>query len=159
MAGYCRRKSEQGNTTLGYMLASVALLGVVLLLLEFYKVYTVKQNIDIELSRAVNIALDLSMMDIYRRDHVLVLDEGVARDSFFSYLHTELNLDGNLVYRDEGGKEIFELDIETLFIQGEPPIISMRGSIVFRPTYFGNMYLGHIRFPVRAGSHNKRILD
>ena len=153
-----RIKSDCGFATLSYLLVSVMVLGLVMLLLEFYRIYTVKQNLDIELSRAVNIALDLSMMDIYRRDHELELDVGDAIDSFYSYLHNELKLDGNLINRDASGNEVFELVIDDLFIQGSPPVIRLRASILIKPTYFGNMYLSKIKFPVRAASHNRSLL-
>ena len=157
MATHKTRKNENGMTTLNYLFMSLVIFGVILLLFEFYRIYTIKQNVDIELSRAVNTAVDLSMMDIYRRDHVSELDAGLASDSFHSYLNNELMLDRNLIYHDDSGNEIFELDIEELSIQKSPPLIKVQGRITFRPTYFGNIYLDYIHFPVKAASHNKRM--
>ena len=154
-----RLRKENGVMSLGYMLASLLILGIILLLFEFYRIYTIKQNLDVELSRAVNIALDLSMMDIYRRDHQLELDAGSAKDHLFSYLNNELKLDGNLRYHDSKGKEVFELNIDDLFIQKAPPVIKLRVSVIIKPTYFGNMYLDNIRFTVKAASQNNRIGD
>ena len=142
---------------MGYLLASLLIFCIILLLLEFYRIHTIKQGVDIELSRTVNIALDLSMMDLYRRDRQLELDVAVAREQVFSYLHTELELDGNLRYYDGSGNEVFELVIDELYILGSPPTIRLSGGVYIRPTYFGNMYLNMVRFPVKVASQNKRI--
>jgi hypothetical protein len=150
-------KKEDGYFFLGHLMTAFFILGVLMLLTEMYRIYTIKQNVDIELSRAVNIALDLSMMDIYRRDHALELDPGIARASFYSYLHDDLKLDGSLSYRDSSGREIFSLDIQDLIIQASPPVIKLNAGIEFKPSYFGNFYLTYIRLPVRAASQNKRI--
>jgi hypothetical protein len=150
-------RKEGGFFTVGYLLIAFAILGVLLLISELFRIHTIKQNVDIELSRAVNIALDLSMMDIYRRDHELELDIDAARASFYSYLRDDLQLDRSLSYRDSDGKEIFSLYIQELTIQASPPVIKLRASIEFKPTYFGNMYFKYIRLPVKAASQNKRV--
>ncbi|MCL2146378.1 MAG: hypothetical protein FWH52_01100 [Synergistaceae bacterium] len=150
-------RNESGMTSLGYLLVSFVVLGVFLLLFEFYRIYAVIQNVEIELSRAANIAVDLSMMDLYRRDHILELDSGLARESFYSYLYTEMQLDRNLRRYDDRGNEAFWLNIEELFIQSSPPELRLRASISMRPTYFGNIFLENMRFPLKAASQNKRL--
>ena len=150
-------RSESGMATFGFLFASFLALGVFLLLFEFYRIYTIVQNVDIELSRAVNIAVDLSMMDEYRRDRELVLDVDKAYESFYSYLHSELKLDGNHVFHDKNGKAVFRLEISDLAILAAPPGIRARAHIELRPTYFGNFYLDSMRFPVGAASQNRRI--
>ena len=146
-------KSTKGSAMLGAVIACMVIAVFATLLLEWHRVYTVKENMDRELSRAVNLAIDLSMDDTARGYHSSKIDTQIARNEFYSYLENDMNLGGAL----SGPNDEFRLFIESLDIQPDPPSISVTGHIELKAGYFSIM--PKINIPVKAKSRNRRTDD
>ena len=146
-------KSTKGSAMLGAVIACMVIAVFATLLLEWHRVYTVKENIDRELSRAVNLAIDLSMDDTSRGYHSSKINADNARNEFYSYLENDMNLGGSL--RDPNDE--FGLVIENLDIQSNPPSISVIGHVELKAGYFSMM--PKVNIPVKAKSRNRRTDD
>ena len=74
---------------------------------EFYRIHLLQQDIEYQLQRTVNCAVEFAMGDSYRQDKIVNLDVGEAKREFYTYLQDDVGLDsrhrkyknGNLVYR------------------------------------------------------------
>ncbi|WP_313559183.1 hypothetical protein, partial [Ruminiclostridium cellobioparum] len=92
--------NNKGTSAVGVILACIIIVFGTVLILEVFRYYSVKDSMDKELSRAVNIAIDIAMDDNKRKIHVSSIDEDIAAQEFYSYLIDELKLDDELIYDD-----------------------------------------------------------
>ena len=155
-SGFANSGSTSGITTIGLMLALVVVFTAFLGVIEFYRLFTVRMSIEEELGRAVSIAADTSMLDVYRREHVSELNPAVASKVFYEYLHESMGASSDLVIYDKKGRVMVKLYIEQLKIINEPPSIHARGSVGIRPLFIGELFTDEIRLTVRGSSVNRR---
>lgn len=74
---------------------------------EFFRIHMLQQDIEYQLQRSVNCAVEYAMGDSYRQDKITNLDVATAESEFYTYLLDDVGLDslhrkykdGNLVYR------------------------------------------------------------
>jgi hypothetical protein len=148
---------SEGFTGVGALLALAVVMIAFLFVCEFFRAYSIKQGMDIELARAANTAADLAMSDLYRQDHLSQLDEGAARDWFYAYLRDDMGLtEGAWEARGADGGVVYALEIERLEIERVPPRIRVSAEVSVRPAFLGGVFPGSIRLPVRASSVNRR---
>jgi hypothetical protein len=138
------------------MLALAVILAAALLLFELYRAYTIRQSVEVELSRAVNTAVDLAMSDLHRQDHLSELNAGEAYAYFYQYLHENMALSGDLRAYDARGGELYALRIDALDIERSPPNIRVRALIALKPAFLGGTLFGEFTLPVRGRSINRR---
>lgn len=146
-----------GASGAGALLAFAAVFIVFVCIGEFIYAFNIKQKLDIELTRAVNTAVDLSMSDLHRQDKISELDEEIAFGSFYDYLYDDMNLSNKLEARSPGGKILYALDIKSLVISKSPPGIYVSGEAAVTPLFFGPIPSGQIRIPIRGNSVNRRM--
>ena len=150
-------RNEDGVTTIGVLLALTAIFVLFLCVIEFYRAFTIKQSLDAEISRALNTAVDMAMIDQYRQDHISELNPATAYDAFYAYLFDNMELTSDFKAFDKLGREIYVLDIERLDIDAAPPKISVTATAHVRFAYVGNIVLDEIRFMIRGSSENRRL--
>lgn len=146
-------KGAAGVLVLFFVLFFIIAFGAVM---QWMQVNTVKENIDRELSRAVNISIDLSMMDNYRYDRISRIDSDVAKDVFYLYLFEELGLDSDM-NRYIDGRLQYHLEFETINIIESPPQFTVEGRVLIDPIYFKDLLDTKIEIPVKAKAKNQRL--
>ena len=149
-------KSESGSAGAGVLLLFSAILIAFLLAGEFFYAFGVKHNIEIELSRAANIAVDLAMSDTHRQERISVLNADIAYNEFYMYLYNNMKLSPSLEAYAPGGGLIFSLEIAELSIDPSPPGISVSAAVAVQPLFLGRAAPAPLRFAVRGSSINRR---
>ena len=147
--------NNKGTSAVGVILACIIIVFGTVLILEVFRYYSVKDSMDKELSRAVNIAIDIAMDDNKRKIHVSSIDEDIAAQEFYSYLIDELKLDDELIYDD--GKLKYQLRLDNVNIQSDPPKFEVEGMIILRPEFFTDFIPFNIEIPVKAKARNQRM--
>ena len=147
---------SSGAAGLGAMLMFAAAIISFLLVCEFYYVFSVKQSIDTELSRAANIAVDMAMSDAHRQDRLSEMDAGAAYDSFLDYLYNDMSLTSRLEARSQKGEVIYSLEMKSVEIESSPPGLRATATVTLRPAFIGRAIPVPIRFSVRCSSANRR---
>lgn len=150
-------RADSGAAGVGALLLFATVAVVFILVSECFYVYNIKQNIDIELARAANTAVDMSMSDAHRQDRISELDEEAAYVRFFNYLYDDMNLTSRLEARSPGGSNIYILEIDNLTVTRSPPGISITGTIAVQPLFISGIIHAPIRVPVRCNSINRRF--
>lgn len=123
---------------------------------EWYRIFTLKEYIDTEMSRALNIAVDSAMLDEYRMEHISKIDLAVAKSEFKSYLSTEMKLNSSNE-RLEKGKVIYKLIITKEVLDESPAKYEVTGIIRTKPVILGNLVSLDIDIPFKQTSRNQRF--
>jgi hypothetical protein len=71
-----------GFIGVGLLLAFMVVISVFVLVCEYYRAFTIRKSVIVELSRALNSSIEMSIMDEYRKDHISRLDEDIANETF-----------------------------------------------------------------------------
>lgn len=66
-------ETKSGAVNVFFILFIMAFIIITAVTVEFYHIFTVKEYIDTELSRALNIATDYAMLDEYRMEHTSMI--------------------------------------------------------------------------------------
>lgn len=146
-------KGSAGVFMLLFMCVFIIAIGAVF---QWQQVNTVKENLDRELSRAVNIAIDLSMLDKYRMDHISRIDKDTALNEFYLYLLDELQLDSDMKRYNEG-QLVYQLVIDNTQISESPPEFSVEGRVIMKPLFFKDIIELDFEIPVKAKARNQRL--
>ena len=105
---------------------------------EFYRIHLLQQDVEYQLQRSVNCAVEFSMGDSYRQDKIINLDVNLAKREFYKYLSKDVGLDsshrkyqdGKLDKASVPGKNIeLSIDID-LQMYGEKLMRNKIGSVV-----------------------------
>ena len=62
---------------------------------EFYRIHLLQQDVEYQLQRSVNCAVEFSMGDSYRQDKIVNLDVNLAKREFYKYLSEDVGLDSS----------------------------------------------------------------
>lgn len=148
-------KNNRGTSGIVVILGCFLIGLATIMLLEIYRYYTVKDSIDKELSRAVNIAIDMSMDDEKRKLHMSSLKTDDAIQEFYSYLQDELGLDEELKYNADNLK--YQLVLNNVKVQSDPPEFEVQGTVFLKPEYISDLVPYQIEIPVKAKARNQRM--
>ena len=128
---------------------------ITVLTVEYYRIYTVKEYIDDEMSRAVNIAVDTAMLDEYRQVHVSFINIDTAKKTFNDYLYNEMQLN-SANERFDNGKFQYRLIIEDTVIEESPAKYTVKGTLQMRPILLEKLVPIDIDIPFKQTSRNQR---
>jgi len=148
---------DRGSAGIGALLLFAVTIAAFLLVCEFFYAFNVKQGVEIELTRAVNTAVNLAMSDAHRQDRLLELDAGAAYDSFHEYLHYDMKLSSSFEARSAKGDLLYTLELENVIINPSPPGMRVSAYVTARSLFFGKIAPAPLRFLVRCSSVNRRI--
>ena len=62
---------------------------------EFYRIHLLQQEVEYQLQRSVNCAVEFSMGDSYRQDKIVNLNVDLAKREFYKYLSEDVGLDSS----------------------------------------------------------------
>lgn len=151
--------NERGTAFIS-LIPILLLISVILcLLLEVYRDFTVRDNITINLNRAGNIAVDLAMLDTFRKDRISRIDSDKARLEFLGYLKSEMKVSGSYPnYSYSSANLQYKLNIHQLTITEQPPKITCEATIIMSPIFLSEWLQGiQVEFNVKSITHNVRI--
>lgn len=149
-------KAKNGSANVFFILFIVAFIIITVVTVEFYYMFTVKEHIDTELSRALNIATDSAMLDEYRMEHISMIHIPTAVNEFDSYLHNEMKLNSSNE-RVEGGKVKYKLVITDTKIEQSPAAYQVSGYVRVKPVLLSNLVSVDIDIPFKAKARNQRF--
>jgi len=149
---YC----QSGSLGAGALILYAVVIIVFILISEFMYIFNIRQSVDVELTRAVNTAVDMSMSDLHRQDKLSELDVELAYNSFFDYLYKDMDLSRRLEARSRGGALVYTLEIERLDISRAPPGISVSCVLSPSPLFISRIVPAPVRLPIRVSSANRR---
>ena len=121
---------------------------------EFYRLHILQQDIEYQMQRSVNCAVEYAMGDAYRQDAITRLDVTAAKSEFYKYLGTDVGLDSyNRKYKS--GKLIYTVYFTSVSGTADPAVLIVRGNIKARSIF--NFLMGEIEIPFKVSSTNFRI--
>jgi len=121
---------------------------------EFYRIHLLQQDIEYQLQRTVNCAVEFAMGDSYRQDKVVNLDVGKAKREFYTYLQEDVGLDSRH-RKYKGGKLAYRLYFSSVDGTSNPAVLTVRGEAEASSLFA--FLTGDIIIPFEISSTNYRI--
>lgn len=146
---------KKGFSNVFFILFLFVFAVVTSLTVEFYHIFTVKEYIDTELSRALNIATDYAMLDEYRMEHISMIDIPTAKNEFNSYLHSEMKLNSSNE-RIKNGEVVYTLVIKKLTAENDPVKFEAVGVVRTKPVLLSSLVPVNIDIPFKVKARNQR---
>lgn len=148
-------KRKKGFANTFFVLFLFVFIVITTVTVEFYHIFTLKEYIDTEISRALNIATDFAMLDEYRMEHISMIDIPIAKNEFFSYLHNEMKLNSSNE-RIENGKVVYTLVINKLTAENDPVKFEASGIVRTKPVLLFNLVPINVDIPFKIKARNQR---
>lgn len=149
-----RRKN--GLVNVFFLLFVFVFVIITVVTVEFYHIFTVKEYIDTELSRALNIATDSAMLDEYRMEHISMIHIPTAINEFESYLYNEMQLNSSNE-RIEDGKVKYKLIISDTDVTSSPASYRVSGVVRMKPVLLSTLVPIDIDIPFNVKARNQRF--
>lgn len=120
---------------------------------EFYRIHLLQQDIEYQLQRSVNCAVEYAMGDSYRQDKITNLNVGVAKTKFYKFIRDDMGLDSNnRKYKD--GKLVYTLEFVSVNGTSNPAVFNVKGYASARSLF--SFLTGNIEIPFDISSTNFR---
>lgn len=148
-------KRKKGFANTFFVLFLFVFIVITTVTVEFYHIFTLKEYIDTEISRALNIATDFAMLDEYRMEHISMIDIPIAKNEFYSYLHNEMKLNSSNE-RIENGKVVYTLVINKLTAENDPVKFEASGIVRTKPVLLSNLVPINVDIPFKVKARNQR---
>ncbi len=121
---------------------------------EFYRIHLIQQDIEYQLQRSVNCAVEYAMGDSYRQDKIVNLNVSQAKSEFYKYLIEDVGLD--LKHRKyKNGKLTYRLYFTDVSGTSNPAVLSVKGRAEASSLFA--FLTGGIKIPFEISSTNYRI--
>lgn len=140
----------------GFVLFLIVFTVITVFTIEYYRIYTIKEYVDDEMSRAVNIAVDTAMFDEYRQVHISFIDINTAKETFDDYIHNEMKLNRRNERFDNNGNFQYQLIIKDETIEESPAKYTVKGTLRMRPVLLEKLVPVNIDIPFKQTSRNQR---
>lgn len=147
-------KSQKGGTIFFIFIIVFVILTLSAIIIEYFRLETMYQQVEYELQRGVNTAVEYAILDEYRRDDVLKMDIAIAQRELYDYFNKNMKLDQEL-NKYSGNSFVYQLKIRTVSAAESPPRLNIEGWIRTRSIF--NFLTGEIRLPFTISSSNNRI--
>lgn len=118
------------------------------------RVFAIQENVSDELYRASNLSIKAAMYDSDRHDAVSHFDENVAKNTFYTCLYENLNLNSNLERWEDGDLE-YRIVIDQLDMDGINSRLSVSATVYSPSKFFNGVVTWD--FPVKVKSRNMRV--
>ncbi|NDO19222.1 hypothetical protein FMM68_06080 [Lachnospiraceae bacterium MD329] len=149
--------SGVGFVVFVFVFAIVATLSI-----EYYRIFSFKESVETDISRALNISVDIAMQDINRIQHKSIMDTDTARIEFKKYLKDNMGLNSFNEKYDNNGKFMYRLIIEDEQVQRSPAKYISRGKIRMQPIIIRKFFPDDgytFDLPFKQESRNTRYDD
>ena len=121
---------------------------------EFYRIHLLQQDIEYQLQRSVNCAVEFAMGDSYRQDKIINLDVDLAKTEFYKYLSDDVGLD-SFLRKYEGGKLKYRLYLTSVTGTSDPAVFTVKGRLEADSLF--DFLSGKIKIPFSISSTNYRL--
>ena len=151
-------KDKRGDAELGTIVFLIVFIVIVSITMEVSRVYTIRNHVEKELSRAANLSVEIAMLDEYRKDAISRIDVPAAQAAFTSYLHSDMQLNASNAFIADGQTE-YRLIITGLAIDEAPPKIRIEGTITIPVSVLHDYLEDGIAFtiPFEIATRNQRL--
>lgn len=149
---------KPGFSGIGFIIFIFVFVIIATLSIEYYRIFTIKQNIDDEISRGLNISVISALQDIDWINRDSVMDCDIAQAEFESYLIDTMGLNRYNQKYDSNGNFMYQIIIEDEILQESPAKYEVTGSIRMTPGIIENFMPEGYTFdiPFRLESQNVR---
>lgn len=120
---------------------------------EYYRMNLLHQEVEYQLQRAVNCAVEYAMGDSYRQDKITSMDVTVAKSELYQYLLKDVGLD-SMLRKYKNGKFSYRLYVTQVEGSRNPARLTVRGRAE-ADTLF-SFLAGRVRIPFCISSTNFR---
>ena len=121
---------------------------------EFYRIHLLQQDVEYQLQRSINCAVEFSMGDTYRQDKIVNLDVELAKKEFYRYLSEDIGLDSS--YRKyQDGKLKYTLYFTSVDGTSNPAVLTVKGRVEADSLFA--FLSGKIKIPFSISSTNYRV--
>ena len=121
---------------------------------EFYRIHLLQQDIEYQLQRSVNCAVEYSMGDSYRQDKIVNLNVDLAKREFYKYLSEDVGLDSShRKFKD--GKLKYRLYFTSIGGTSNPAVLTVKGRVEADSLF--DFLSGKIKIPFSISSTNYRL--
>ncbi len=120
---------------------------------EYYRIHMLQQDIEYQLQRSVNCAVEFAMGDAYRQDKITNLDVTEAKKQFYKYVREDVGLDGSYrKYKD--GRLSYKLNFSYVDGTSKPAVFTVKGEALADSLF--SFLVGKIQIPFEISSTNYR---
>lgn len=121
---------------------------------EVYRIHLLQQEVEYQLQRSVNCAVEYSMGDSYRQDKIVNLDVNSAKREFYKYLSEDVGLDSNH-RKYEDGKLKYKIYFSSVEGTSNPAVLTVEGRAEADSLFA--FLSGKIKIPFNISSTNYRV--
>lgn len=120
---------------------------------EYFRIHMLQQDIEYQIQRSVNCAVEFAMGDSYRQDKVINLNVDDAKDEFYKYLKEDTGLDDEYK-KYSGGRVSYKLFINDVSGNSNPAVFTVKGYAEADSLF--SFLIGKIKIPFNISSTNYR---
>lgn len=152
---------KKAFSSIGFIVFVFVFVIVTALSIEYYHIFTLKESVETEISRALNISVDIATQDINRIQHKSVMNTDIAKNEFKKYLKDDMKLNSFNERYDINGKFQYRLIVEEEQIQSSPAKYIAKGKIRMKPIIIQKFFPNGFTFdiPFAQESRNTRYDD
>lgn len=121
---------------------------------EFYRIHLLQQDIEYQLQRTVNCAVEYAMGDSYRQDKIVNLNVKDAKRQFYTYLQEDVGLDSRH-RKYKNGKLSYRLYFSSVDGTSNPAVLTAKGEAEASSLFA--FLTGNIKIPFEISSTNYRV--
>lgn len=153
-----RKKAFSG---IGFIVFVFIFTIITTLSIEYYRIFSLKESIETDVSRALNISVDTAMQNIDWIQHESVMDTNTAKNEFKKYLKDDMGLNNFNEKYNGNGDFLYKLIIDVETVQRSPAKYIVSGNIRMRPAIIENFLPDGYTFdiPFSQESRNTRYDD
>jgi len=146
------KKSAEVNILI--MIIAFVLIMLTVTVGEFFRIHMLQQDIEYQLQRSVNCAVEYAMGDSYRQDKINKLNVAVAESEFYTYLQDDVGLDSShRKYKD--GKLVYRLHFTDVSGIISPAEFTVKGYAQAKSIF--SFLTNDIKIPFKISSTNYRV--
>ena len=145
---------KRGDGTILTMIIVFMVVSMSVTVGEYYRIHMLQQDVEYQLQRSVNCAVEYAMGDSYRQDKIVNLNVNEAKTQFRKYIVEDTGLDDEL-RKYKGGREQYKLHISSLTGTSNPATFTVKG-YAEADTLF-SFLTQKIKIPFNISSTNYRL--
>lgn len=146
------KKSAEVNILI--MIIAFVLIMLTVTVGEFFRIHMLQQDIEYQLQRSVNCAVEYAMGDSYRQDKIINLNVSLAESEFYTYLRDDVGLDSShRKFKD--GKLVYRLHFTDVSGTSTNAEFTIKGYAEAKSIF--SFLVNDIRIPFKISSTNYRV--
>ena len=147
-------RKKRGEGTLLTMILVFVVISITVTVGEYFRIHMLQQDIDYQLQRSVNCAVEYAMGDSYRQDKIINLNVAEAKTQFDKYITDNTGLDSSL-RKMKGTREAYKLYISSKSGTSNPAVFTVKGYAEADSLF--SFLIGKIVIPFEISSTNYRL--